>query len=231
VNAKQATLGNLLFKLGAIKLSGVNGERADGYRLKLHESQPDAPLSPIYLNLRTDHHPANPGPLTQQAMAMIGELMYEAALDLQFDHFVGIPEAGEPFADAMEKFLADEQHPASRLRLRKEQLGDGKRKISDEVIGDYKPGDLVLVVDDLITQADSKLEAIAALEKKGLVAHFVLVLVDRQQGGMEQLAARGYWLYPILTLEGLLSLFVDEMLITSDKADEVRDYIAANSKL
>jgi orotate phosphoribosyltransferase len=229
MNGYQASLGLLLFRLGAIKLSGVNGELAEGYKLKKHEKHPDAPRSPIYLNLRTDQHPTNPGPLTPYAMQLIGEIMYGALKDVHFDHYVGIPEAGEPFADEIEKTYKGWATPPSRLRLRKEQLPDGTRKITDEVIGDYAPGDVVLVIDDLITQADSKLEAIAALESQGLVVYHVLVLVDRQEGGAEQLAEKDYTLLRVFSLNGLLCLYVDEMLISNDKADEVRNYQSANT--
>ena len=61
-----AKLAQLLFKVGAIKFGA--------FKLKLHEKDPDAPLSPIYLNLRTDRHPENPGPLTDEMMNLIGSL-------------------------------------------------------------------------------------------------------------------------------------------------------------
>jgi uridine monophosphate synthetase len=221
MQGNKAQLGNLLFRLDVIKF----GE----FRMKLHEDHPDAPLSPIYLDLRTAEHPTKPGPLTAGTMEAIGQLMEDEVRGVvDFDHYVGIPAAGEPFADELEKALVNVPTRPTRLRLRKEQLENGKRRITEDVEGDFAPGETVLVIDDLITQADSKLEAIAALEAKGLVVRHVLVLVDRMQGGREQLEERGYKLLAVFTLEGLLCLYVDEWLIDSDKADEVRKYLRAN---
>lgn len=220
----KAQLGNLLFRLGAIKFASKPGE----FKLKLHETQPDAPLSPIYLNLRTAEHPTNPGPLTTEAMLMIGRLMADLVHEVEFDHFAGIPEAGEPFADELEQVFAGMENSPTRLRLRKEQLEGGNRRVGAEVDGDFLPFETVLLIDDLITQAGSKLEAIEALEGQGLLVEHVLVLVDRMQGGKEHLEGQGYGLAAVFTLEELLGLYVDEWFIDSDKADEVRNYVRAN---
>jgi uridine monophosphate synthetase len=224
MDLERRQLAALLFSLGAIKFASKPGE----FRLKLHETQPDAPLSPIYLMLRTDAHPTNPGPLTPEAMRMIAGLMLFKMTTLSFDHYVAIPEAGEPFADGLERLFASSPLAPTRLRLFKEQLEGGKRRISDRVEGQFQPGDKVLLIDDLITQADSKLEAIAALEAQGLVVEFVLVLVDRGQGGKEQLKQRGYELISVFALEELLTYYADEWLITGEQASKVRDYVAAN---
>jgi orotate phosphoribosyltransferase len=214
-------LGNLLFRLKAIQF----GE----FRLKLHEKNPDAPPSPIYLMLRTDKHPTNPGPLTDEAMGKIGRLMADMVIGtVIFDRFAGIPEAGEPFADELERAFEGVPNAPTRLYLHKEQLSDSTRRISSQVDGEYSAGDNVLLIDDLITQADSKFEAITALEQKRLTIDHVLVLVDRMQGGREQLEKAGYPLLSVFTLEEMLRLYTDEWFISSDQAEKVREYLAAN---
>ena len=222
----KAAVARLLFKLGAIKFS----TNPDEFKLKLHETQPDAPKSPIYLMLRTDEHPTNPGPLTRETMSYIGHLMLDQISEesIAFDCYVGIPEAGEPFADAIGWIVSWWKDPPKRLKLQKENLGDGKRRISSKVTGDFKRGYRVLLIDDLITQADSKLEAIAALETNGLVVVHVLVLVDRMQGGKEQLEAKGYKLVAVFTLGEMLELYVLEKLVPSIKADETLKYLEDN---
>lgn len=215
-------LADMLFELGAIKFGA--------FRLKLHETQPDAPLSPIYLMLRTKDHPKNPGPLTFEAMELIGDLFGQVLSTsgaAEYRRYVGIPNAGEPFADQIGRIWDGMYNPPTRLRLKKTEQ-DRRRRISDSVEGEYEPGGVVLVVDDLITQADSKLEAIRTLEAKGLVVKDVLVLVDRMQGGREQLEEVGYRLHSVFTLERLLLRYVDTGVIDASKADEVRQYLAAN---
>ncbi|CAN5407081.1 hypothetical protein BH09PAT4_BH09PAT4_01360 [soil metagenome] len=215
----KAAVARQLFEVGAVKF----GE----FRLKLHETQPDAPLSPIYLNLRTDRHPKNPGPLTDEIMELIGDLFAELPL-APFVRFADIPEAGQPFGDQVQRMVVSAQLPASRLTLHKEVLPDGTRHITRQVDGYSRMGDSCLLVDELITQADSKLEAIIALEGYGLIVLEVLVLVDRMQGGRQQLEAAGYNLHSVFTLEELLAFYVQEDLVDQSKADQVLDYVVAN---
>jgi uridine monophosphate synthetase len=205
------------FDLGAIKFGA--------FRLKLHEKQPDAPLSPIYANLRTADHPKNPGPLTNEAMDLIGDL-YEEVLDLDsFDCFADIPEAGTPFGDQVERVLASNNTSKPRLHLTKAFRDDGSRYITAEIEGNFKPGDVCLLVDDLITGADTKLEAIRALEAAGLVIKVVLVVLDRQQGGVQQLEKAGYEVVSILELDSVLDEFIEW---ARDKVVEVREYMSDN---
>lgn len=223
LQGQRARIADLLFKRGAIKFASKPGE----FKLKLHEQHPEAPLSPIYLMLRTDQHPTKPGPLTKEDMREIGRLLGEKISMLDFDYFTGIPEAGEPFADEVEWITRNHSPRPRRLKLEKKEV-NGKRRISRLKDDDVRAGERALLVDDLITQADSKLEAIQALEASGLVVASALVLVDRQQGGREQLERAGYRLKAVFTLDELLDHYVERKVVTSGKAQEVRDYIKDN---
>jgi len=57
-----------------------------------------------------------------------------------------------------------------------------------------------VVIDDIITDGASKLEAIESLEAAGLVVEDLVVLIDREQGGRERLAAKGYRLQAVLSI-------------------------------
>jgi uridine monophosphate synthetase len=221
LQGKKGQLADLLFELGAIKFDPV------GFRLKLHETQPDAPLSPIYLELRDATHPKKPGPLTPEAMGLIGDLMWELPMRY-FRRYADIPEAGDPFGDQMERHVLRRAHPAERVRLHKEVRPDGSRRITEQVDGDYEDGDVCLLVDDLITQADTKLEAVKALESAGMYVDEVIVLVDRQQGGARQLRGNGYDLRAVYLLEELLAYYVSRDYIDQAMADKVMGYIADN---
>ena len=209
----QEQLALLLFDAGAIKFGA--------FRLKLHEKNPDAPLSPIYVTLRT---PEQEGPLTPDVVEMIGQehfaIVKKAAVE--FDLVTGIPRAGEPFAEVVSRLSGK-----PRLKLGK-KVEEDRRKIDSVISGDYRLGQRVLLVDDLITQADTKKEAIGVCEEAQLVAAGVVVLVDRQQGGTEQLKGAGYDLHAAFPLSVLLDYYVRVGRIDQTKCDEVMDYIAAN---
>jgi len=210
-------LAHALFDIGAIKFGA--------FRLKLHETQPDAPLSPIYLNLRTPDNKG--GPLTPRILELIGTVLANliGSLGIDFNLIVGLPRAGDPIADAVHAALG---RPDVRiLRLVKSE-GDGKRQITEIESGSFTPGDRAIVIDDLVTKAGTKREGISVLENPGIQIAAVIVLVDREQGGREELEKAGYAVHAAFMLTELLDMYVASLDITHSKRDEVLAYIAAN---
>jgi len=93
--------------------------------------------------------------------------------------------------------------------------------------GDYEREKTVLVVDDLVTGADSKLEAIKVLEDNGLIVKDVAVVFDREQGGADQLAEKGYTLHAALKIKSTLRFYADIGKITIDQLKRILDYLSA----
>jgi uridine monophosphate synthetase len=219
--AAQIRVAKRLFELGAVKFGA--------FKLKLHEKNPDAPLSPIYLNLRTPDNP-KAGPLTPDEVQACSAAMVELLLarNLSFEAVAGVPRAGDPFANSLARQMTKTGQMVGLLVLDKSEDGD-KRLVTSIREGAYGPGFVALVVDDLITRADSKLEAIRVLESSGLRVTDVLVLVDRGQGGGKELERFGYRLHAVFTLRELLDFYVDTGLLAVTKRDEVLAYLTANS--
>jgi len=141
---------------------------------------------------------------------------------LKFNHVAGIPKAGNPFAyNLAESFLC----ATSLLTLGKTEEG-GSRQIGAIESGKFEEGDTVLLIDNLITQADSKLEAIKSLEMAGLRVADVVVLLDREQGGARALRTAGYNLHAVFTITELLDLYLEEGLLDESTYSEIRTYLA-----
>src|SRR6266700_2205257 len=70
--------------------------------------------------------------------------------------------------------------------------------------GNFSKGQTVVVVDDVITTGDSTLQAIEAIEADGGKIAFVIVLVDREEGGRENIEKRGHTVVPIFTRADLI---------------------------
>ena len=166
--------------------------------------------SPIYIDLRllVSH------PLLLRGVA---RAMAVIARRLTFDRFAAIPYAGLPIGVALALEL---DRPL--IYPRREVKQHGTRR---DIEGAFEPGETVLLVDDLITRGDSKLEAIAPLEAAGLTVHDVLVLVDREQGGAKDLAQRGYRLHTILRLTQVLDVLQESARITPAQHAEVLAYL------
>lgn len=218
-----------LFDCGAFKdkthPTAIEDHGQRGFLLKLHEKEPDAPLSPFYFNLRTGDNP-NPGPLTPQHIKDCAALMQSVAeaYGLTYEHVCGLPHAGQPLAEAYCALDHQAMRRTGILTLAKYQCGE-KRRIIGPPSGSFQPHDRVLVIDDLITAADSKLEAIGELEKAGLVVKNVLVMVDRQQGGGKELRQRGYRLYRCFTIDGLIGIYKLHYRLSSELCSEIIAYL------
>jgi len=97
--------------------------------------------------------------------------------------------------------LEDPSTPLQVFSVRKAAKEHGRLK---RIEGNFSPGDSVVVVDDVVTTGGSTIQAIEAIEEaKGSVA-FVLVLVDREEGGRENIEKRGHKVVPIFARSDLV---------------------------
>jgi orotate phosphoribosyltransferase len=85
--------------------------------------------------------------------------------------------------------LEDPLSALGAFTVRKSPKAHGRNKLIEGV---FKCGDSVVVIDDVITTGGSTLQAINAVEAEGGKVAFVLVLVDRCEGGRERIEARGH---------------------------------------
>jgi uridine monophosphate synthetase len=145
--------------------------------------------SPIYLDLR--QLVSYPNLLSQVAQAYIPLLR-----GLTFDRLAALPYAALPIATALSI-----QTGFPMIYPRKETKEYGTQA---EIEGEFRPGERVVIIDDLTTTGSSKFEAIQKLVNAGLEVEDVVVLIDRQSGAREALASKGIHLRAVLTLTDLL---------------------------
>jgi orotate phosphoribosyltransferase len=188
----------------------------DEFALKLHEKQIDAPLSPYYVNQRN---------LPQEVYKQIGAVLTEIPSDQKIDFCTGIPDAGTPIAKAYAEaagvsyvdIFAKEQTEAGRRIVGTTEAGQQKKKIR--------------IIDDLVTAADTKIEAIKAAEALGYEVVDIVVIIDREQGGSKQLAEKGYELKSAFTITQLLDYYLRTGKISKEKYDESKAYLETSKKL
>ena len=107
----------------------------------------------------------------------------------------------DPIAGSVVALAGAAGKPLLAFLVRKEQKDHGTRK---QVEGPLPSGVKVVMLEDVITTGGSTLQAIEALEReKEARVLKVITMVDRLQGARENLAARGYELESVFTIEEL----------------------------
>jgi orotate phosphoribosyltransferase len=100
---------------------------------------------------------------------------------------------------------------------------------ASRIEGKLENGAQVLLVEDLITDAGSKLSFISALRDEGAIVRNVLVVFDRLQGGRETLERHSVSLYSLSDINVALDVAAELSLVTDAQRSELDDYLASPS--
>jgi orotate phosphoribosyltransferase len=142
-----------------------------------------------------------------EAMPLLGRLFFErikAVAQKDGRPIVavgGLTLGADPIACAIAYHSALQGTPIHAFSVRKEPKGHGTQKW---VEGFEQPGATVVIIEDVVTTGASTLRAIDGALHAGFQIVKVLALVDRQEGGREELQKKGYDLEAIYTTEDLM---------------------------
>jgi orotate phosphoribosyltransferase len=77
---------------------------------------------------------------------------------------------------------------------------------ANRIEGPFEPGDLVCLLEDVVTSGGALAEAVSALREVGLVVRNAICVVDREEGGSDALARLGVRLRPLFRAPELLKM-------------------------
>jgi len=163
-------------------------------------------VSPHYLDLRQIIS-------SPSLLAGVAEAYEQLMRPLNFDRIAAIPVAAVPLAAAASLRLGK---PFIYPRITAKDHGTG-----NAIEGCFRAGERVVLLDDVISSARSKLEAIAILEAAGLEVSDLVVLVDRESGGREEIERRGIRFHAFAGISELLELARSRGLCADQKTEEV----------
>jgi len=201
----------------------------NGFKMKIHDTYPYAPPSPIYVSLRPDG--VKGGKLKAEHLASIGEAMARCAIKngvFSRPRWIsGIPAAGEPVLDAMFGALeTDRQQHLRRFFLRKEEDAIGRRIAGLNYRHDVPTDstDPIVLVDDLMTNLLTKQEAIAALSRVDIPVDTLLLFLDRSSGGAAKLASDGVMTHAVWQFDQFLEFGLAYGYLTRKQYEQIITY-------
>lgn len=130
-----------------------------------------------------------------EVLREVGRLMAEHAMELKVDRIAGAELGGVPLATAAA--LASEK-PFVLIRNQKKDYGTAK-----QMEGDLKPGERVLLVEDVLTTGGQVLEAAKTLTDAGAKVVRIVGVIDRLEGARENIEKAGYEMAALVTTKDL----------------------------
>lgn len=112
-----------------------------------------------------------------------------------FDKLAGLELGGVPLATALSLRIGK---PCLFVRKLAKDYGT-----MNLVEGGFRPGERVVVIEDVVTTAGQVVTSVRQMRDLGLEIDRVLCVIDRGQGGREKLEAIGCTLRPVFTLAEL----------------------------
>lgn len=169
--------------------------------------------SPIYIDMRrVISYP--------ELLQHVVDLMWHQIHEKDFHHLGGVPYAALPIASGMAVLY---QKPM--VMTRKEIKDHGTKR---QIEGVYKQGDIVLIIEDIVTSGSSIFETVDQLTREGLLVNDVVVFLDREQGAKEQLVKKGINLHAVCTLSDVLDILKRRGKIDDATATRIKEFISEN---
>jgi len=134
-------------------------------------------MSRFYVNCK-------PTILSPRGMFLVGHLVFDIIKDLKPDGIGGLTFGADPMAMATAFVSELKGSPINAFSIRKTQKDHG---IVKWVEGDLQPGQRVVIIDDVATTGGSTIKAIQRAGSEGLDVVKAVILVDRQEGGLENI--------------------------------------------
>jgi orotate phosphoribosyltransferase len=133
-------------------------------------------LSNYYIDCRKTTH-------SSEGKYLIGNIIYDIIKDLDVQAIGGLTMGADPVSCAVSFASFINKQNIASFSIRKERKEHGLKKV---VEGDVKEGDRVIIVEDVITTGGSTIKAIESAQNEGLEVVKVIALVDREEGGREE---------------------------------------------
>ncbi len=144
-----------------------------------------------------------PTTLDPEGMNLIGEVIFDMLKDAPVTAAGGLTLGADPIANALAVISFQKGRPIKSFIVRKEVKDHGTKS---GVEGNIAAGERVVILDDVITTGGSTITAIEQARRAGLVVDRVITLIDREEGGRENILQHADRVESVFTRAEIMSL-------------------------
>jgi len=139
--------------------------------------------------------------LHSRGLYLAARLLLDNFSDTDYDAFAGPVIGADPIIGSLLTLSASEGIEKEGLLIRKSSKGHGTGKL---VEGNITEGLRTVIVEDVVTTGGSLLKAAEAVRDAGGIISGVGVIVDREEGGAENITEAGYQFSSVFRVSELL---------------------------
>lgn len=151
-------------------------------------------MSRFYINCK-------PTTLSPRGIFLVGHLVFDTIKNLNIDGVGGLTFGADPIAVATAFASELKKSPIKAFSIRKTKKDHG---IIRWIEGDVQPGERVVIIEDVVTTGGSTIKAIKRARSEGLDVVKAVILVDRQEGGLDNIGQHVKDVTAIITINDLL---------------------------
>lgn len=142
--------------------------------------------------------------LDSEAMNLIGHIFYNKIKTLRVNAIGGLTLGADPIAFAIAMVSGMQDDAVNAFVVRKKAKEHGLKKLIE---GSIHEGDKVVIVDDVVTTGQSTIDAIDRARESSLDVIKAIALVDRQEGGRENIERKKIPFESIFTRDDLMNQY------------------------
>ncbi len=154
-------------------------------------------MSQFYVNCK-------PVTLCARGMFLAGQLLFEEIKNDDVTGVGGLTFGADPLAVATAFASELKSRPINAFSIRKTRKDHGMIRWIE---GDVQPGERVAIIDDVATTGGSTIKAIERARSEGLEVVRAVILVDRQEGGIDNIRRHVAHVSSIVTRDELVERY------------------------
>jgi orotate phosphoribosyltransferase len=142
--------------------------------------------------------------LDPEGMYLIGNILFDMLHDADVTAAGGLTLGADPIANALSLVSYQKNKSIKSFVVRKDVKNHGTKS---PIEGNVVPGERVVIIDDVITTGGSTITAIELAKGAGLIVDRVIALIDREEGGRENIKRYVDRVDAVLTRSEIMDLY------------------------